>query len=95
MSTNTNRIRRYYLANCNKSIKEIAKDLQLNYDTIARALEKKDLFIVPSLNEENLYFIFNGILEKELKVDLSNAVLNEENFNSVEKTFIRSYGFKL
>ena len=95
MSREINKIRKYYLANCNKTIKEIAKDLKLNYETIAKALEKKDYFIVPSLNAENLYFIFNGILEKELKVDLSNKVLNEENFNSAEKTFIRSYGFKL
>lgn len=94
MSINVNKIRTYYLSNCNKSIKEIAKDLNLSKHEIAKALEKKDLFIVPSLNVENLFFIFNGILEKELKVDLSKTVLNEDNFNSVEKTFIRSYGFK-
>ena len=94
MSRNTNKIRTYYLANCNKSIKEIAKDLNLSKHAIAEALEKKDLFIVPSLNVENLFFIFNGILEKQLKVDLSNTVLNEDNFDSIEKNFIRSYGFK-
>jgi hypothetical protein len=88
------KIRDYFLKNPNKTIQEISNELGYSKSWVGEVLDNKEYNIIPSLNTENLYFLFGSILEKSVKTDPYKLVINSFDFNEKEKTFLRSYGFK-
>lgn len=54
-----------------------------------------EIYIVPSLHEENLIFVFNGVTERKLYLDSNGICSNHYDFNTDEKRMLRSYGIKI
>jgi hypothetical protein len=95
ISTSTKkRVRAYFLENSNLTMREIAYNLKLDPSTIGFALDSIDFHIVSSLNESNIYFLFNDFQEKKVITDPYKNIQNGFEFNQKEKVFLKGWGFK-
>lgn len=88
------RVRSYFLQNPNLTMLQMAENLKLNFSTVGFALDSIDFNIVSSLNEPNVYFLFNDFQEKKVTTDPYKNVINVFEFNQKEKVFLKGWGFK-
>lgn len=88
------RVRAYFLENSNLTMREIAKNMNLDVSTIGFALDSVDYKVVSSLIEANTYFLFTDFLEKKVITTPEKHVENGIDFSEKEKVFLRGWGFK-
>lgn len=88
------KVRDYFLNNPNKTLQEIADDLNECKSVVSEILSITDYFILPILNEENTFFLFSELFEKKILTDPYKIIKNGYDFSEKEKTFLRGYGFK-
>jgi len=90
-----NRIIDIHLSKPYLELKEIALMFKCSYTYVCQSLEQKNEYLVVSgLNNENEYFLFTSLVEKTIKTDYENKVINAYDFNTREKVFLKGYGFK-
>jgi len=96
MSNNViiSKVRKYFLNNPNDTLDEIAERFNISKSTASVYLTNKDdLNIVKSLNEANLYFLFNNITERKICTEKDGrTIVNSYDFNFEEKRYMKSFG---
>jgi len=88
------RVRKYFFNNPDKTLDEIAERFNICKSTASVYLTNKDdLNIVKSLNEANLYFLFNNITERKICTENDGrTIINAYDFNHDEKRYMKSFG---
>jgi hypothetical protein len=91
----------FHFSNPSLSIEDIA--LHFGYKTITPVKDaifeffnssKKEVYVVSSLCESNLFFVFNDINERKLTTNLEDYCLNPFDFTVFERNQIRKQGIK-
>lgn len=88
------KVRKSFVSNPNQSIYSIAKDFNISPNYVSELLENKELDVVKSLTESNVYFLFTEILEKKILTTPENIILNGFDFSQKEKDYLKTFGFK-
>lgn len=91
------KVRKYFLANPNETLQNIAERFNVSKRTINEYLSNKlDLNITKSLSNANLYFLFNNITERKICTENDGlTVINTSDFIFEEKRYLRSFGLKI
>lgn len=90
------KVRKYFLKDTNLTLEEIANHFNISESQVSVYLTNEDnLNIVKSLNEANLYFLFNNLTERKIHTENDGiTIINNYDFNANEKIFIQSFGLK-
>lgn len=92
-------IYRFYINFPEYSQLDIAEHFKISGPTVTRILKmerlkERVLFIVPSLSQENTFYLFDEIVEKKFIVDNAKFVFPKTIFNSFEIEYLQKMGFK-
>jgi len=89
-------IRKWFFKNPNDTLEQISERFNIPKSTVQNYLTNKDdLNIVISLNEANLYFLFNNLTERKICTENDGlTIINTSYFNYEEKRYMKSFGLK-
>lgn len=89
----------FYINRNNYSIDDIAEHFDIHVQSVFKIIRKQKqieriYFVVPSLSQENTFYLFDEIVEKKFIVDNSKFVFPANIFNQFENEYLQSQGFK-
>ncbi len=87
-------VRKWFFKNPNDTLEQIAERFNLAKSTISEYLTNKDdLNVVKSLNEANLYFLFNSLTERKICTENDGVtIINTSDFSFEDKRYLKSFG---
>ncbi len=87
-------VRKWFFKNPNHTLEQIAERFKLAKSTISEYLtNKEDLNVVKSLNEANLYFLFNNLTERKICTENDGVtIINTSDFSFEDKRYLKSFG---
>jgi len=95
------RILKYYIENPTEKLKTISEKLCVSFNFVQKTISdyheyqklNKKLYLVPSLIDYNVYFLFDGFSERRVVVD-EGIVQNGDDFTEYELHWIESQKLK-